>query len=701
MEEITMGRKLVDMQYHYDTDSILVHEIVDGERKYSFIDKPKLYFGVLDTSKEGAKPFIEKINKAYFVPAELMKWYNVPYKTRHEKLLEMTGYEKQYIKSLSSEQLRELKKECMANPYLYYADNSIEFQEKINYSRTFKDEIDSSIKLHVCSFDIEVHDFFNTDIFVHVRDNIIEKNCDLSYYLSLNHQNIISNVFNKHRNKLLESSINTLDDIYNFIDSDFVKNTVYQDYYIMRIVPYGISKYVLNESPENYNRERLQELLNLVYETFHRMDYTTNVGFPDEEVAPSAVDAISLYSDKESKMYMYLVHFPFDTSENCAEKFEEYHDALKYYLNAMNMKIFINNDKSFRNDNKELVEKINESLTNKPYERIDELVKEVELKIGKDKFETIFGFIDLEIKTFENEASLLGEFFRDLRFNIQPNVLLAHNVKFDFLTLYNRLYLYYRTNPNLYFSQVGPFFTDSPETITEPFTAEIRLSHNTTNKRDNTYFDVPGLVVLDSQSLIAKTSFRERDFSLNAVCRDYLKETKFEYEGTIQELYRTDTKDFIFYSAIDTLLVHKLNEYLDLVGQFDTIVSNTFSKWSEHPLKSAYITNTIKYEVFQEYNLVTQNNRRKVVNEESDGFEGAYVTDPVECQTYGIHEDVYDGDASSQYPYAIISANTMTDKLIGQFVDIDMYREYLQLDKLQFFSKHFNTDPVETLMEKL
>ena len=296
---------------------------------------------------------------------------------------------------------------------------------------------------------------------------------------------------------------------------------------------------------------------------------------------------------------------------------------------------------------------------------------------------------------------MIKAFFTDIRMKIKPNVLLAHNMFFDVITLYNRLYRY-NENPDYWFAQIGyEDLNDDNEILATDFRIDYKAKNK---KQDKSYVKVPGLIILDSLLLVAKTSQRERDFSLNAIAMDFLKESKFEFDAKdITELYTSNIRQFCVYSCLDTFLVDNINEKMDYVGLFQTLLNECRSCWSEYAMKSIFLTNVIKYYLLSEFKLITRNNIADILNDSDsdEKFEGAFVTSLEKVLTYGLHRYAFDVDATAMYPSCIINNGIMTDNLLLKFEDRDLYRTFLMISKISFAQKYMNGFTIEEIYSRL
>lgn len=677
-------RKLIDIQYFSNKDLLLIHEIIDGIRTYTPMFKPTYSFSVLNEEHP-----IKRDD--FFVPVSNVTNYpNIPFSARHMHIAGVLGYDKKEVRSLRGDALKQFKREVMLNPRLFFADNSITFDANMNYQQYFKEEIDPTIQTKILSFDIEVHSDYHFNIYkvlleilkidsIESLDNF--KKIDFSKSLKISNSSIIK--MDIEKNYML-----FMNDVYNK-----VPNISYKDLVLATQSQYTTMEYLV------YITDYVNDFMNNFY---------NNLGFPDQNKAANRIDAISAYDNLEACMYLYLLIIPEDIKRDFNEWLidsTKVSDELSIILDAYKLKIFLNAHKTFPKENKEFMADFSSTLesyckTGDEYSASmlhDILIKIKEMLPEVDSLKNI----SIKFKPFFDELSLIKAFFTDIREVIQPNVMMAHNMFFDVVTLYNRLYRY-NENPNYWFNQYGYEDVDDDSEILE---VDFRIDFKAKNKKqDKSYVKVAGLVILDSLLLIAKTSQRERDFSLDACATDMLKETKFKYDSdSIINLYSDNIRQFCIYSTLDTFLVDRLNFKMGFVDMFQALLDDCCSVWSEYAMKSIFLTNITKKELLLNNGLATRNNISEVLNAGADDskFEGAYVTSLEKVLTFGLHDDAFDCDASAFYPSTIIQNNVMTDKLLLKFEDKSLYQAYLTTSKISFSQRYLNGFDLETIYERL
>jgi DNA polymerase elongation subunit (family B) len=105
------------------------------------------------------------------------------------------------------------------------------------------------------------------------------------------------------------------------------------------------------------------------------------------------------------------------------------------------------------------------------------------------------------------------------------------------------------------------------------FTGNLRSSYD-----DDNFAELPAhRIVVDYMELYEKwdTAVKVKESSaLDFVAEKLLKMKKVNYEGNLKILYRDDYKKFVFYNAVDSLLVQKIHEkmkYIDVLYGISTL----------------------------------------------------------------------------------------------------------------------------------
>ena len=177
----------------------------------------------------------------------------------------------------------------------------------------------------------------------------------------------------------------------------------------------------------------------------------------------------------------------------------------------------------------------------------------------------------------------------------------------------------------------------------------------------STTYDIVGRVHMDYMQLYRKYTYEERhSYSLDAIAEYELGESKTQYEGTLDQLYNQDFKQFIVYNRQDTLLLDKLDKklrFLDLANELahaNTVLLAT-------TMGAVAVTEQAIINEAHERGLVVPNRKQRLTDDDTAAA-GAYVAYPKK----GIHEWVGAVDINSLYPSAIRALNMGMETVVGQ-----------------------------------
>jgi DNA polymerase elongation subunit (family B) len=178
-------------------------------------------------------------------------------------------------------------------------------------------------------------------------------------------------------------------------------------------------------------------------------------------------------------------------------------------------------------------------------------------------------------------------------------------------------------------------------------------------KEEQTY-DLVGRIHMDYLQLYKKYNYESRhSYSLDAIGEMEVGETKTPYEGTLDQLYNRDFKEFIRYNRQDTMLVVKIHnklKFLELANQLaheNTVLMPTV-------MGSVAMIEMAIYNEAHDRGLIVPDKQRT----HSDGMAaaGAYVAQPKK----GLHQYVGAIDINSLYPSTIRALNMAPETIVGQ-----------------------------------
>lgn len=136
---------------------------------------------------------------------------------------------------------------------------------------------------------------------------------------------------------------------------------------------------------------------------------------------------------------------------------------------------------------------------------------------------------------------------------------------------------------------------------------------------------------------------------------------KIKYPGTLKDLYEKDFQKFIFYNAVDSVLVHYIDKKLNTMLAYFKLahIAGIEVKKAFSPIA---IMEAVMCRRFLERNQVFI--KMLDNDEEQRDFEGAYVKDPVK----GFHKWVTCYDFASLYPNTICQFNISPETFVGNNV---------------------------------
>ena len=188
-------------------------------------------------------------------------------------------------------------------------------------------------------------------------------------------------------------------------------------------------------------------------------------------------------------------------------------------------------------------------------------------------------------------------------------------------------------------------------------------------------FDLIGRVHMDYMQLYRKYTYEERhSYSLDAIAEYELGERKTQYEGTLDQLYNKDFKEFIVYNRQDTMILAKLDKklrFLDLANELahdNTVLLQT-------TMGAVAVTEQAIINEAHQRGLVVPNRKGRDDHGDTQAA-GAYVAFPKK----GMHDWIGAIDINSLYPSAIRALNMAQESIIGQLRPI-MTDKYIK-DKM-------------------
>ena len=232
-------------------------------------------------------------------------------------------------------------------------------------------------------------------------------------------------------------------------------------------------------------------------------------------------------------------------------------------------------------------------------------------------------------EAFSSEKDLLMRFFQ-LYLEISPDVLTGWNIDgFDVPYIYNRTKKLLGANIANQLSPIGVVHKDF--------------------RKDR--MNIGGVSALDYMYLYKAFTYNEEpSYALEFISQKELGKGKIQYDGDLDNLYKTDLEKFIDYNINDVQLVVDLDEKLDFITLARNIAHKGHVPYEDVFASSRYLDGAcLTY--LNRLGVIATNKPAHNHDEDEDGtapeqFEGAFVKDPVP----GLYEWVFDLDLKALYP---------------------------------------------------
>ena len=265
---------------------------------------------------------------------------------------------------------------------------------------------------------------------------------------------------------------------------------------------------------------------------------------------------------------------------------------------------------------------------------------------------------NVEIKSFDNEESLLMHFFTKWE-EIQPTIVTGWNIdNFDMIYLYNRAMRVVGETNAKRLSPIGIcYFNKFLERMT-----------------------IAGISCLDYMILYKKFSGKnEPSYALGAIGKKVVNIDKISYKGSLNDLFKEDINKYIEYNLNDVKIVVALDKKLQFIDLARGICHTGHVGYENFGMSSRFLEGAIliylrrKKQVAPNKSLEGRAEYENQLEQNEEGFEGAYVKDPIP----GRYEWVFDLDLTSMYPNIIISLNISPETKVGK-VDNWNVEEYVK-----------------------
>lgn len=150
----------------------------------------------------------------------------------------------------------------------------------------------------------------------------------------------------------------------------------------------------------------------------------------------------------------------------------------------------------------------------------------------------------------------------------------------------------------------------------------------------------------------------KESLSLDYISSETIKAHKIQYDGSLNDLYKNDYRRYVFYNAIDSVLVQLLDRYFKTLQNIYTQslycmekIGACFSKIS--------LTEALVFNKFFEMGIKVVPDKKEI--QDRGELVGAYVRQPIP----GLYKYICCNDFASLYPSTIITCNLSFENYIG------------------------------------
>lgn len=266
-----------------------------------------------------------------------------------------------------------------------------------------------------------------------------------------------------------------------------------------------------------------------------------------------------------------------------------------------------------------------------------------------DDYETADGS-NVTIFNAHTEEELLADFL-DIWEQISPTIVTGWNIDFfDVPYLYRRLQ-----------------YVLGPEEALR--LSPVRLVKYVEHRQ---IFQIAGVAALDYIELYKKFTYTEQpNYRLGTIGEIELGMGKYEYEGTLAELFKNDIEGFLEYNLRDIRIVSALDKKMKLIQLVIGICTVGHVSYEEYGFSSRWLEGALVTDLHRKGIIVP--NKSPTAKEEMNskdksgdkGFKGAYVKEPKP----GRHEWVFSLDLQSLYPSIIMSLNISPETKVGKVLN--------------------------------
>lgn len=299
---------------------------------------------------------------------------------------------------------------------------------------------------------------------------------------------------------------------------------------------------------------------------------------------------------------------------------------------------------------------------------------------------------NVEIIPCLSEKELL-QYFLNKWEELDPTIVVGWNSEFfDIPYLYNRIKKMLGNKEVLRLSpvkQIIPPFNPKDQLSVLNWKKKLEAKRKGFNKDSIlTYTQILGINQLDYMHLFKKFIVKqEPSYKLDDIGTKYVDLGKIEYEGSLDQLYKSDLNKFIEYNIRDVEILLELEKKLKFI-ELTIIICHL----CHVPYESVYYS-TLMNEgailTFLKRKKIVSPNKPTTVNpslnlsSEEDAYAGGFLKEPIP----GLYEWIIDLDFTSLYPSIIRSLNIGVETLVCRIVTNGKYDNQWSLKEISSLPK--------------
>lgn len=289
----------------------------------------------------------------------------------------------------------------------------------------------------------------------------------------------------------------------------------------------------------------------------------------------------------------------------------------------------------------------------------DNLQKRLDKYLEKSEFFDSLGLPRPYIKyiKFSSEGAMLEYFLKNIVAKV-PVLAGWNSIMFDWQYIQNRIKGYHRDLKLEWASAV--------ESLTPKRYTDMKNNQVTLHMPNHTLI-VDMMDVIGNFDMVVMPI--KESLSLDYIASEKVGLGKIKYDGDLQQLFETDYSTYVFYNAIDSILVQLIDKRFKTM---DNIYAQAL--YCKEKIGSCFSKIALAEALF--FNYFYSNNIKivpiNVWDRERGTLVGAYVAKPVP----GLHKWVTCNDFASLYPSIIRTTNISIENFVGAFYDEEALKPY-------------------------